>query len=1143
MMTVGSALSFIAEYFVGRMLDKIIDHKTVAEGLKAAYNKCAAPFISEGDGGRYHFSQSQTAEQGTLNLFLMPESYVIRDLVRDLRKTDNLLEFSDEDVFTFVGSIEAECWKSSDLMPLMAYRQSAQIMKVVNSLSRTDDLMTPEAFRTAYNKSVYKLATDLNNRFVGRDEEIRRFMEHMGEENAVMIISGRQGTGKTRFALEACSAYAARSGYAVVCLSSMASDVGTTLRRYLDRCPETIIFVDDVNHLSGSPDTVLSLLRHYDSLKIVCTVRDYALEGIRKHFRPFRHEIMALGCLAESEQKEIITTLSNRRLSKTEVDRIIEKSRSNIRMAAMMVRKMNEGMSLDNIEEVSQLMDCYYLPVIELVEESMGRNALKVLAAISFHRVVSRDDRNTRQIYDFTGVQENEFWHLAESLHKLEIVDMFEKEVVKFSDQQLMAYTFYNIFIDRKILPFADLVADNIDEYRITRLRNTFDSVETVWDRKCVDQCRDILRGRSDSLDDNEKLLYYSVFWKVFPEDAFIYYASLVSPDAAERTDFSDTPDLYLHAFSVETPTNILAMMAGRWPDKKKLYYRLMVRLVRFGVLYYPYLEEAFQDFEINMHDDGTSAFERRCAFLDFLHEELSAKPSDLTVGRFVLEHWNHLLWVPEDCDDEKVSSKVWGLLCLFPEDKYPDLRKSLAGCHVDSYVDLELFDRIFDYTDFAQCYQIWKCLRYSKGISKPVFARFRSPLWPLFMKLHDKKGGLPRGDDLHIANQILRIREAIAEVDEEWQEYNEEYMLKVLLGRSRNRYLKVLGFFLSRCPLNIRPYVMVGYLAAYKSEEDFRAFMDVLESSLSGQILCYHKIMAYACLDAGLVSEERLMTALNIFRTCDFSRMSLFYVLMLVDTYEHVMPREKLWNIILDDIHHKIMVGEEIEFSVACFGKLAVMTDEAHMEALMDVLHYMEEHSFGGSLSDDFYAFVLERRPEFFRTLFRHRTSGPNKIYRCNFIWKLPNVKEIIKSVITSSEFRWTISKIEYSISGSPEEYMILKELLAEMADDPHAVRVIFTIVANRFRSMIPDLAVCLVAHNNDVELFKSVRLTPDHYTYHGSFMPILNGEIGTLTDVRDALMSSDPLPTAHIAHLNHRISLSESYKRDILKREFAEV
>ena len=119
----------------------------------------------------------------------------------------------------------------------------------------------------------------------------------------------------------------------------------------------------------------------------------------------------------------------------------------------------------------------------------------------------------------------------------------------------------------------------------------------------------------------------------------------------------------------------------------------------------------------------------------------------------------------------------------------------------------------------------------------------------------------------------------------------------------------------------------------------------------------------------------------------------------------------------------------------------------------------------------------------------------------------------------------------------------MILKELLAEMADDPHAVRVIFTIVANKFRSMIPDLAVCLVAHNNDVELFKSVRLTPDHYTYHGSFMPILNGEISTLTDVRDALMSSDPLPTAHIAHLNHRISLSESYKRDILKREFAEV
>lgn len=408
-----TGLAFISEYLAGKFLDKILNRTTVANGLMTAYNKCAASFLNEEDGGKYHFSQSQTAEQGTLKMFLMPDSYDIRDLINELRHTDNLMAFTDVQVEEFVRCIEEECLKSHELVSLMNYRMSVLLMNQLNDLSAVDVLMTPDAFRTAYNKSIYKLATDLNNRFVGREEEMRQFMDFMDMDNAVVVVSGRQGTGKTRFALEACSTYAAKSGYNVVCLSSVTSNLDVTLKQYLTRYPETIVFIDDVNQMKGNLDVAVSMLGQYDLLKVVCTVRDYALTEVRKNLRHMKHDVQPLSQLSEAEQQEIISDISSRRLKKTEIAEIIEKSKANVRMASMLVRRLNEGMSLGDIDEFSQLMDCYYLPVMELVEDSLGSDALKVMAVIAFYRVISRDDRNAGFIYEFTGVPENEFWMLV----------------------------------------------------------------------------------------------------------------------------------------------------------------------------------------------------------------------------------------------------------------------------------------------------------------------------------------------------------------------------------------------------------------------------------------------------------------------------------------------------------------------------------------------------------------------------------------------------------------------------------------------------------------------------------------------------------------------------------------------------------
>ncbi len=84
------------------------------------------------------------------------------------------------------------------------------------------------------------------------------------------------------------------------------------------------------------------------------------------------------------------------------------------------------------------------------------------------------------------GIQAEEFWEIVDILHKNEIVDLYESEVVKISDQVLSTYLFYITVFEKKIIPFSLIVKDFYPDYTRTIVDSLNPIISAFDQRKIV---------------------------------------------------------------------------------------------------------------------------------------------------------------------------------------------------------------------------------------------------------------------------------------------------------------------------------------------------------------------------------------------------------------------------------------------------------------------------------------------------------------------------------------------------------------------------------------------------------------------------------------------------------------------------------
>jgi len=408
----------------------------------------------------------------------------------------------------------------------------------------TGQIVPLDQFVSLYESN--KLATTLSTVFHFREEERVELLKSI-ELNSLVIILGPAGVGKSRIAIECYKDFIkSNPTYKAYCIFNHSVDLFDDVKAYFSDAGEYLIFVDDANRISGF-QYILQLLqtkRDDQTFKVIVTVRDYALNKIRGACKAYASVAeINLNRFTDDEIKMLVQ--DEFEINNTiYLDRIASLSQGNPRLAIMAAKIAADTNNLESIRDVSELYETYYSSIKSDLDALSEGNILKVAGIISFFRSV--DQTNTDLMSDIENsfnLSSDNFWEAANTLHDMEVLDMFENEVVKISDQVLATYLFYLVFFKEKNINFTVLIDNFFPQFKqrlidaINPILNTFDfdktketmlsSVDEIW---------------CDTLKKDEKIFLQliEVFWFLKPTETLIFIQDKIERLEAQVIDLSE---------------------------------------------------------------------------------------------------------------------------------------------------------------------------------------------------------------------------------------------------------------------------------------------------------------------------------------------------------------------------------------------------------------------------------------------------------------------------------------------------------------------------------------------------------------------------------------------------------------------------
>lgn len=324
----------------------------------------------------------------------------------------------------------------------------------------TGQVLSLEEFVTVYNKN--RLATPLDTIFRFRENDVKTALQGL-ESDGLIIITGRAGVGKSRIALECCRQFVQmHPEYNVQCIYNRGVDLFEDLRVHFSEPGHYLIFVDDANRLNNRLEYVFQLFHEQKddrTIKIVATVRDYALDKVREAARPYGVGIQLNLQPLEGEQIQELVKSEYRINNFHCLERISSIAQGNPRLAMMAAKTAAKENTLQSINNASKLYDEYYASIKKELEALDNPNLLKTAGIVAFFRTVDRSNNELMLKFEQAfNISTESFGTSAKSLHNFEMLDMYEDEIVRISDQALSTYFFYLTFFKEKKLSFSTLL-------------------------------------------------------------------------------------------------------------------------------------------------------------------------------------------------------------------------------------------------------------------------------------------------------------------------------------------------------------------------------------------------------------------------------------------------------------------------------------------------------------------------------------------------------------------------------------------------------------------------------------------------------------------------------------------------------------
>ncbi|NEQ73563.1 MAG: hypothetical protein F6K23_11085 [Okeania sp. SIO2C9] len=408
----------------------------------------------------------------------------------------------------------------------------------------TGQIVDIDEFIATYDQR--KIVAPLDTKFYFRENEINEILQRL-EENNLVIVSGKAGVGKSRLVLECCRKVEKCSEYKVKCIFDKEVELYKDIRVYFSDDGSYLIFVDDANRVKEFKHFINFLLykRENQQIKIIATVRDYAVEQIKEVVCSYDNnlELVKINPLTDKQIEQLVKE-EYKIQNQLYIERIVDIAQGNPRLAIMTALVVEREKTLHSIQNVLELYEIYYSSIRQDIADFKDESLLKVAGILAFFQVVDKsNDEMMERIQTTFNIDKEIFWKAVRKLYEFELVDIYENEVARISDQVLATYLFYLTFFKEKLLKFSVLLDNLFPQFQynfvdaLNPVLSAFDSEKII--KILTPEVDRVWKIYEDAGDEKSLIQLMKLFCFFKQTEILIYAENFIDKMEVESVDIS----------------------------------------------------------------------------------------------------------------------------------------------------------------------------------------------------------------------------------------------------------------------------------------------------------------------------------------------------------------------------------------------------------------------------------------------------------------------------------------------------------------------------------------------------------------------------------------------------------------------------